>query len=119
MSDWMENLKVASAWPNIKTTPAGQIQTYDVGDIGAMKMGISQRWIYPTGGNNVAYISFNTPTSFMPDKRCGRAVGSDIHVGNGSLTNMSEQEAALEFMFFDLAACVIDDQTVPAPPNPN
>jgi hypothetical protein len=119
MDDWMENLKTASAWPMIKTTPKGQINTYDVGDIGAMKMGVSQRWIYPTGGSNVAYISFNTPTSFMPDKRCGRGVGSDIHVGNGQLTVMSEQEAALEFMFFDLAACVIDDNTVPVPPTPN
>jgi hypothetical protein len=119
MDDWLENLKTKSAWPNIKTTPKGQINTTAVGDIGGTKMGISQRWIYPQSGNSVSYISINTPTSFQPDKRCGRAVGSDIHVGNGSLTSMSEQEAALEFMFFDLAACVIDDNTVPQPPPPN
>jgi hypothetical protein len=120
MDDWLENLKTASAWgPSIKTTPKGQIQTFNVGDIGGTKMGISQRWIYPSSGNSVSYISINTPTSFMPDKRCGRAVGSDIHVGNGSLSSMTEQEAALEFMFFDLAACVIDDNTVPVPPTPN
>ena len=29
---------------------------------------------------------------------------------------MIEQEAALEFMFFDLASCVIDDSQPPVPP---
>jgi len=118
MDDWLEGLKTGSTWTGIKTTPKGQIQTSTVGDIKAAKMGISQRWIYPSNGVNVSYISFNTPTNLPPDKRCGRAVGNDIHVGNGSLTTMSEQEAALEFMFFDLAACVIDDNTVPKPPDP-
>jgi hypothetical protein len=119
MDDWLENLKTTSTWTNIKTTPKGQINTTAVGDIAAAKVGISQRWIYPQAGNSVSYISINTPTAFQPDKRCGRAVGSDIHVGNGQLTTMSEQEAALEFMFFDLAACVIDDNTIPVPPLPN
>lgn len=53
-----------------------------------------------------------------PAARCGRAVATDIHVGNGSLTSMTEQEAALEFMFFDLASCVIDDAEPPKPPAP-
>lgn len=119
MDDWLEGLKTKSSWANVKTTPKGQINTFSVGDIQAAKMGISQRWIYPSNQTNVSYISFNTPTNLAPDKRCGRAVGNDIHVGNGSLTTMSEQEAALEFMFFDLAACVIDDNTVPVPPVPN
>jgi hypothetical protein len=118
MSDWLENLKVVSTWgPGIKTTPPGQLTAYTDGDISATKMGISQRWVYTTAGP--LYISINTPTSFMPDKRCGRAVASDLHVGSGVLTSMVEQEAALEFMFFDLAACVISDNTVPVPPTPN
>ena len=81
--------------------------------------GLSQRWIYPTSGNSTVYVSVNMPTNVPADQRCGRAVGSDIHVGNGSLTNMTEQEAALEFMFFDLASCVIDDSKPPEPPIPN
>jgi hypothetical protein len=32
---------------------------------------------------------------------------------------LAEQEAALEFMFFDLAACVQDDNSTPQPPTPN
>jgi hypothetical protein len=118
MDQWMQNLKTASAWPNIVTSPPGQVNTMTVGDIAATKMGISQGWVYPPNASSVTFISFNTPTSFMPDKRCGRAVGGDMHVGNGSLTNMTEQEAVLEFMFFDVAACVIDDNTVPIPPAP-
>jgi len=118
LDDWLENLKTASAWMGIKTTPKGQVTAMTVGDIAAAKMGLSQRWVYPPMANSVAFLSFNTPTTSMPDKRCGRAVGGDMHVGNGSLSNMTEQEAVLEFMFFDVAACVIDDNTTPMAPPP-
>ena len=119
MDQWLHNLKTASKWPAFVTSPNGQIITSNVGDIGTTKAGISQRWIYPQSGNSTVYVSINMPTNVQPDQRCGRAVGSDIHVGNGSLTTMTEQEAALEFMFFDLAACVIDDSKPPVPPVPN
>lgn len=119
MDDWLENLKTASAWPNIKATPKGQVFTGSSGDIQSAKAGISQRWVYTTNGSSVAFLSFNTPTTAPPDKRCGRAVGGSMHVANESLTTMFEQEAVLEFMFFDVAACVIDDGTVPVPPAPH
>ena len=125
MDDWLHNLGVANAsgWGGSLpiTSPKGQITVaYNDGDIGAAKAGVSQRWIYTgSGGSSVVYLSINTPTNLPPDQRCGRAVGSDMHVGNGSLTTMTEQEAALEFMFFDLASCVIDDGKVPVPPPPN
>ena len=119
MDEWLNNLPKTSKWgASIKTSPKGQIVTSNVGDIGATVPGISQRWIYPTGGTGAVYISINTPTSAAPADRCGRAVATDIHVGNGSLTTMSEQEAALEFMFFDLASCVIDDAEIPKAPGP-
>ncbi len=119
MDQWLHNLKTASGWPAFVNSPNGQIVTSNVGDIGLTKAGLSQRWIYPTTGNSTVYVSVNMPTNVPADQRCGRAVGSDIHVGNGSLTNMTEQEAALEFMFFDLASCVIDDSKPPEPPIPN
>jgi hypothetical protein len=119
MDDWLDNLPKASKWgATIKTSPKGQLKTSNVGDIGAPVPGISQRWIYPTGGTGAVYVSINTPTSAAPADRCGRAVATDIHVANTSLTTMSEQEAALEFMFFDLASCVIDDAEPPKPPAP-
>lgn len=118
MDDWLANLATASKWGKIKTSPKGQITTSNAGDIGGTVPGISQRWIYPSSGNGAVYVSINTPTSKPAADRCGRAVGTDIHVGNGNLSNMTEQEAALEFMFFDLASCVIDDAEPPKPPAP-
>ena len=64
------------------------------------------------------YISINTPTSKQPADRCGRAVLTDLHVGTSG-TTLEQQEAALEFMFFDLAACVQSDGSTPQPPLPN
>ena len=119
MDGWLNNLPGKSKWgPSIKTSPKGEIITSNVGDIGTAKPGLSQRWIYPSTGDSSVYISINTPTSKPAAERCGRAVATDIHVGNGSLTSMTEQEAALEFMFFDLASCVIDDATPPTAPGP-
>jgi hypothetical protein len=80
--------------------------------------GISQQWIYDTSTKYPGYISINTPTSKAPADRCGRAVVTDLHVGSSG-TTLEQQEAALEFMFFDLAACVQDDNSVPTPPTPN
>jgi hypothetical protein len=120
MDDWLDNLPAASKWgPDIKKSPKGQIVTSNVGDIGGTVDGLSQRWIYPSSGTSAVYVSINTPVTSPPADRCGRAVATDIHVGNGSLTTMSEQEAALEFMFFDLASCVIDDAQPPKAPTPN
>lgn len=91
-------------------------------------------WI--TGPGTVPkYFSFNTPLS-NPDgtptaveNQCGRAVFSDLHmvkyqqahpnsiqecaIGPGGL---SDQQKALEFLFFDLSACVTDDKATPSPP---
>jgi hypothetical protein len=117
MDEWLMNLPKASKWgPTIKTSPQGEIVTGNAGDIGGAVAGLSQRWIYSSKGTGAVYVSINTPTSVPAANRCGRAVATDIHVGNGSLTTMSEQEAALEFMFFDLASCVIDDGVPPTAP---
>jgi hypothetical protein len=121
MSDWLENLKTASGWGSgIKTSPAGQLiptASCIVRDITATKAGLSQRWIYEQSGSSVGYASINTPVTQKPDDRCGRAVLTDLHVGSGS-GNMIEQEAALEFMLFDLSSCVQDDAKPPQPPPP-
>ncbi|MDB4943866.1 MAG: Tryptophan synthase alpha chain [Labilithrix sp.] len=118
MDDWLDNLKTATGWPKFKTTPKGQIETSNVGDIKGAKPGLSQRWIYPSSGESVVYVSINTPTAKPEAERCGRAVATDLHVGSGSTTTMTEQEAALEFMFFDLASCVIPDGDPPVAPGP-
>lgn len=120
MDEWLTHLQSASKWgPSIKTSEPGSINLTSVaGDIGGVTPGISQRWIYPASGNGAVYVSFNTPTSKPPEQRCGRAVATDLHVGSSNLNVMIEQEAALEFIFFDLASCVIDDAIPPSPPGP-
>jgi hypothetical protein len=84
------------------------------------------------------YFSFDMPFSAPLDDAgqpevCGRVVYSDLHVGaaandysGGSLvtpsgcTNgqLSPDEKALEFMLFDLSACVTPIGTTPQPPAP-
>jgi hypothetical protein len=102
----------------------------------------TQRWIYNPGtdvqsgkSNNTKYMSFLTPIGGIPIKTvdagesnaqyCGKAVFSDLHAG-GSPTGaipgscagppLSDQLKALEFLFFDLSACVSLDSLPPPPP---
>jgi hypothetical protein len=97
---------------------------------------VSQPWIVGSASSTAPgatqYFSFNTPTeqAKVPDgKLCGRVVFSDLHVGAASEDNtrmavpascndtpLSPQEKALEFMLFDLSACVIPDDVPPVPP---
>ncbi len=63
-------------------------------------------------------FQFTTPINVSTDQRCGKVVYTDMHVsgdpgGNpfpgtacGNNTNLTEQEKALAFMFFDIASCV-------------
>jgi hypothetical protein len=95
----------------------------------------SQPWFIadPLSGHTGAtmYFSFDTPVNAPPavdggSQYCGRAVFSDLHVSgdpsehdNGPAPNgctesdLSPQEKALEFMLFDLSACVVPDQMAP------
>jgi hypothetical protein len=98
----------------------------------------TQRWIYD-GAGNVKYLSLLTPVGGAPraadagsdqaPSYCGKAVFTDLHAGDlplpgttvpGSCASgaLSAQEAALEFLFFDLAACVADESRPPPPPPP-
>ena len=81
-------------------------------------------------------MTLNTPVGSAPADQCGRVVFSDIHVSSDSAPEKFEfddetvppfptlcasgaltpQEQALEFLFFDLNACVQDDSTPVAPP---
>ena len=80
-----------------------------------------QRWIYTTNPQSVQYLSATTPVG-APNV-CGKVVLSDIHVSVGAgganddlpgepfpdgcrTTDLSPQEKTLEFMIFDLSACV-------------
>lgn len=72
------------------------------------------------------YMTFNTPIGAGRDEACGRFVFADLHafglggsdfpVGCPSKGLLSPQQLALEFLLFDLFACVDDDALPPSPP---
>lgn len=131
---WVQNITSKAIDPNAVPPPPGQITlTYSNNDV-ANVVKPTTRWIYygdKTGPNyGTAYLSFNAPVKAAVDKQCGRAVFSDLHVSSGSgglfpgeCTNngdiLTQQEAALEYLFFDLSSCVGDDTKPPPPPPPN
>lgn len=118
LAEW---LKVTGA-----SSTLGQIELEDTYvRLNAVGQG-SQRWVY--GDNNIQTYSFNTPVEEDVANQCGRVFYSSFHVtqssfGSGSIpqscgtdTALTPQERALEFMLFDLAACIIKDGEKPVPP---
>jgi hypothetical protein len=104
----------------------------------------SQRWIYePASAADVKgaasythYFTFNAPTTAEEAKQCGRFVYTSLHVSDTKSSSyakdpdssdfpacctardLSPEEKALEFMIFDLSACLQSDRTIPIPPPP-
>jgi hypothetical protein len=100
----------------------------------------AQSWLHiPATGTtqfSTQYLTINTPVEATPDNQCGRVVLTDIHVkalppgtGGGDDSDptkpfptgcksppLSGQAKALEFLFFDLSACLQPDGTTPVPP---
>jgi hypothetical protein len=81
----------------------------------------AERWVYwPSGGTEYPQMfQFTTPNEAQPNDRCGKVVFSDMHVsgdsssspgtafpGDCSSAELTPQEKALAFMFFDIAGCV-------------
>jgi hypothetical protein len=86
-------------------------------------------------GASVQHFTFNAPIEAGVDDagaplQCGKVVFSDFHVSAGErqaggfpgeckMNPMTPQEKALEFMLFDLSACIqLDDKPPPPPPPP-
>ncbi|MBI2393344.1 MAG: carboxypeptidase regulatory-like domain-containing protein [Deltaproteobacteria bacterium] len=121
-SEWLVNVGAS-------TTP-GQITLNSVkSDLSLVNKSTSTRWIYKgPSSESVKYFSFNTPIGKPAESQCGRAVFSDIHVSNESggsafpggcsAGDLSAQEKALEFLFFDLSSCIQDEGEPPRPPPP-
>ena len=103
----------------------------------------TQRWIWVPQNDNdsskrqsTQYLTFNTPVEAASANQCGRVVFTDVHVSNAgdsshpevpfpmgctAPADMTSQEKALEFMFFDLSSCVqivTGQPTVPPIPLP-
>jgi hypothetical protein len=126
------------------TTAPGTIQLYGSQHSVTVPTAPTQQWIYvphdaadPTMRQATQYMTFNTPVEATAANQCGRVVFTDIHVkeapppAGGSkddsdpskpfpsackVTSLSGQAKALEFLFFDLSACVQPDTSMPQPP---
>ncbi len=84
-------------------------------------------WILKNGSPGAKFFTVNTPISAPVEEQCGRAVFSDLHITDAagpssigscpiSAGGLNGQQKALEFIFFDLSACVQDDKVPPMPP---
>jgi hypothetical protein len=90
----------------------------------------SQRWIYSeTPLKTVQHMTWNTPVNAAANALCGRVLFSDFHVTNASNASkvfpagcsagpLTAQEKILEFMIFDLASCVQDEENPDTTPPP-
>jgi hypothetical protein len=119
-ADWLVNVGAS--------TTKGEIELNEVaGDVTTVNAATSQQWIYSKSPQSAKYLSFNTPVTAPVAQQCGRVVYSDLHVAAGDTSggvfpsgcmagDLTAQEKALEFLFFDLSACV-QDPGLP-PPNP-
>nr|HEX4314978.1 hypothetical protein [Kofleriaceae bacterium] len=86
----------------------------------------SERWAYidpalpiTNSHTSVQDLQFTTPLDQPEGSRCGKVVFSDMHVASGStssssvpypggcaMTDLTPQEKALAFIFFDIESCV-------------
>jgi hypothetical protein len=139
-ADWLMNVGAITA-----LGPPAPITLNDVAtSVSTVNTTTTQQWIYDTSTspNNTKYLSFDTPIGGITPAAdagegseklyCGKAVFTDLHTGGSLLaqyasipadcpkTTLSAQQKALEFLFFDLSACVSDDSkgTPPPPPPP-
>jgi hypothetical protein len=130
-----------SQWlSNVGATSNGALTLTSVAESVAAVNGATQRWIFspnadPQSGktNDTKYMSILTPVGGIPvladagpsKEYCGKAVFSDFHAGGQPTGNipascaanqLNGQLKALEFLFFDLSACVANDGLAPPPP---
>jgi hypothetical protein len=133
--------------PGVAAATGGSITLNSVAEsVGAVSSNAT-RWIYgppglqslfkpDAGGDQTKYLSFLTPiggNKVMTDAGestvyCGKAVFSDLHTsgspsndvpGSCPTTGLTAQQKALEYLFFDLAACVAPENVPPPTPPPN
>lgn len=126
-AQWLQNRGATSA-PDTLKIHAPRQNVYNIVNPGT-------EWVYINNGTGKDHIpeftTVNTPVGAADDKLCGKAAFSDLHVSSaasGDTTDgnawpgecaggdLQPQEKALEFLFFDLSACVQNDNNPPPPP---
>jgi hypothetical protein len=113
-STWMQDPQVAGS-----TTPGTVAITDGTGrnTCTAVDNTKGEDWVNAPDGTSPQMLQFTTPQDQPSNSRCGKVVFSDMHVsGNsngkaypqecGTSNDLSPQEKALAFMFFDISSCV-------------
>jgi hypothetical protein len=111
---WLQDNGFLSSSSTLSITPAFPNVTAVVAP--------TQQWLHGTVGSSVKPVHFTFNTPIGPDAgaatQCGRVTFSDWHAQNGILSGgttfptacpsdkLTPQEAVLEFMLFNLSACV-------------
>jgi hypothetical protein len=116
-ADWMVNVDGS---PQTRgELPVTQARTTNV----TLDQTRVERWVFTKGGDGppagrAQMFQFTTPIEITPDQRCGKVVFTDMHVSGSPANinpypthcvggnNLTPQEKALAFMFFDIASCV-------------
>jgi hypothetical protein len=129
MHDWLQNVGAL-------TSGELPIQAARHNANVAMANTPSQPWILADNQSSspgaAQDFTFDTPVGAPATMQCGRVAYSDMHVGaasddySGSSTtpdgctkeDLSPQEKALEFIFFDLSSCVTPNNQQQQPPPP-
>lgn len=129
---WLQDQKVTSTFGTISLDETQVVLTNDVGTVNPG----ATRWIYRGASASdpkylTKYLTFNAPVGQPVSQQCGRAVFSEFHLTDfdtnppptfpvecsGTAGSHANNEAALEFLFFDLNSCVQDDTQKPVIPN--
>jgi hypothetical protein len=123
LADWLVTVGASKSKGtiNLGSTPV---------DVYGVNTNTTQRWIYdPADGGieaSTKYLTFNTPVGSASGSECGRVVFTDLHVSNNNSgevfpagcvnKELSVEEKALEFLIYDLSACVQNDSLPPNAP---
>ncbi len=118
-ADWMVNVGGSATRGQISQTAGTDRRTALTLDTAK-----AERWVQTMDAEDDPAVGgpqmfqFTTPIESQPAERCGKVVYTDMHVsGNGVQNgdfptscgpslNLSPQEKALAFMFFDIGSCV-------------
>jgi hypothetical protein len=126
LHDWLANPKVNALTNDLLPINSAR-HNADV----SVANTVSQPWLVVSNATQQAQdFTFDTPFDVDAGSQCGRVAYSDMHVGaasgdyaGGKVTpsgcatgNLSPQEKALEFIFFDLSSCVTPNNMPQDPP---
>ena len=109
-ANWMTAVGGSSTTGSVSISNARQTAT-------SINMTKAERWAYYSQFPQI--FQFTTPNEMPQADRCGKVVFSDMHVASGSTStsgtgfpmgcsagDLTPQEKAVAFMFFDIASCV-------------